>query len=129
MKYELVFCGFSFLPYFMFLSFYVDHVVYNIKVLSTNSRKTYVKTTKQIPIAKRLRFTTDHDGEKDEDQQTDLQQILNHIKQVNVNLLKLQKQQEHVVVMILDRYKIPVVLENDNENANVKGTDSTDSEL
>ncbi|CAF3807133.1 unnamed protein product, partial [Rotaria sp. Silwood1] len=73
--------------------------------LSTNSRKTYVKTTKQIPIAKRLRFTTDHDGEKDEDQQTDLQQILNHIKQ------------------------IPVVLENDNENANVKGTDSTDSEL
>ncbi|CAF5028175.1 unnamed protein product, partial [Rotaria sp. Silwood1] len=41
----------------------------------------------------------DHDGEKDEYQQTDLQQILNHIKQ------------------------IPVVLENDNENENVKGTD------
>ncbi|CAF3818069.1 unnamed protein product [Rotaria sp. Silwood1] len=33
------------------------------------------------------------------------------------------------ILMILDRYKIPVVLENDNENANVKGTDSTDPEL
>ncbi|CAF1532530.1 unnamed protein product, partial [Rotaria sp. Silwood1] len=39
--------------------------------------------SKQIPIAKRSRFATDHDGEKDEDQQTASQQALNHIKQAN----------------------------------------------
>ncbi|CAF3907108.1 unnamed protein product, partial [Rotaria sordida] len=116
--------------------------------LSTNSKKRMSKQQKKIPAAKRLRFTTDHDDGKDEDQQVDLQQILNHIKQVNANLLKVQKQQEQLAVMLerqekflnilstnqkkivrsLNRHKIPIVLGNDNECSNIKGADSIDPE-
>ncbi|CAF1578105.1 unnamed protein product, partial [Didymodactylos carnosus] len=101
---------------------------------------------KKIPIAKRLRFTTDHDDGKNEDQQMDLQQILNYIKQVNANVLQLQKQQQQITVILerqekllnmlctnqkkiaksLTRHKIPVFLENDGENTDVKDDDSTD---
>ncbi|CAF4673606.1 unnamed protein product, partial [Rotaria magnacalcarata] len=45
----------------------------------------------KIPIATRLRFTTDRDEGKVEDQQLDLRQLLNYIKQVNANVLTFQK--------------------------------------
>ncbi|CAF1596689.1 unnamed protein product, partial [Didymodactylos carnosus] len=100
----------------------------------------------EISIAKRLRFTTDHDDGRNEDQQMDLQQILNYIKQVNANVLQLQKQQQQITVILerqekflnmlctnqkkiaksLTRHKIPVFLENDDENTDVKDDDFTD---
>ncbi|CAF1259862.1 unnamed protein product [Didymodactylos carnosus] len=67
---------------------------------TTNSKKRVSKQQKKIPIAKRLRFTTDHDDGKNEDQQMDLQQILNYIKQVNANVLQLQKQQQQITVIL-----------------------------
>ena len=63
-------------------------------------RKRAPKSKKKIPIAKRLRFTVDDDDEKDENQQVDLQQLLNHIKKVNTNVFKLQKQQEQTMVFL-----------------------------
>ncbi|CAF5218937.1 unnamed protein product, partial [Rotaria magnacalcarata] len=50
---------------------------------TTTSKKRVSKSKQKIPIATRLRFTTDRDEGKVEDQQLDLRQLLNYIKQVN----------------------------------------------
>ncbi|CAF1104250.1 unnamed protein product [Didymodactylos carnosus] len=106
---------------------------------TTTSKKRASKSKKKTPIAKRLRFTmNDDDDEKDdEEQQLDLQQTVNYVKQVNANVLKMQKQQEKLAVTLgrqntflnnlcknqkklaksLARRKIPVFLEEDDENA------------
>jgi hypothetical protein len=63
------------------------------------SKKRVSEPKKKTPIAKRLRFTT-NDDDKNEDQQLDLQQLLNYTKQVNANVLKLQKQQEQTTVTL-----------------------------
>jgi hypothetical protein len=71
---------------------------------TTTSKKRTPKSKQKTPVAKRLRFTmNDDDDEKNnEQQQMDLQQTVNYVKQVNANVLKMQKQQEKLAIT-LDR--------------------------
>ncbi|CAM4850802.1 unnamed protein product, partial [Rotaria magnacalcarata] len=66
---------------------------------TTTSKKRVSKSKQKIPIATRLRFTTDRDEGKVEDQQLDLRQLLNYIKQVTVIL---QAEDEDIVVNVDD---------------------------
>ncbi|CAF3414563.1 unnamed protein product [Rotaria socialis] len=65
-------------------------------------KNVYQSQKQKIPVAKRLRFTTDGDEGKAEGQQLDLQQLLNYIKQ------------------------IPAILQADNEDIAPNVDDSTD---
>lgn len=66
---------------------------------TTNSKKRASGSKNKTPIAKRLRFTMNDDDEKDDEQhQLDLQQLVNYVKQINANVLKMQKQQEQLAV-------------------------------
>ncbi|CAF5046575.1 unnamed protein product, partial [Rotaria socialis] len=58
---------------------------------------------KKIPIPKRLQFSTnDNDDDAREGQHMDLQPLLNHVKQIDANVLKLLKQQQQATLS-LDR--------------------------
>lgn len=115
---------------------------------TTTSKKRASKPGKKTPVAKRLRFTMNDDEENSQDQQLDLHQLLNHIKHVNMNVLKLQKQQEQIKIILehqdkflntlcinqkklaksFTRNKIPIILQDNDEDAAVVEPDPTDPE-
>ncbi|CAF4509081.1 unnamed protein product [Rotaria sp. Silwood2] len=102
------------------------------------SKKRAKKPITKLSVAKRLRFSAnDSSCENQEDQKLDFQKLLNHVKELNATVMKIQKEQSQMTIALerqnsvlqdlcknqkklaksFNRHQIPVVLENDDENS------------
>ncbi|CAF4630896.1 unnamed protein product, partial [Rotaria sp. Silwood2] len=66
----------------------------------TKSKRSFT-IQQQIPVSKRLRFSTNDPYEQREYERLNLQQVVDHMKEMNTTLLKLQKQQQYTIVAVV----------------------------
>ncbi|CAF2057652.1 unnamed protein product [Rotaria magnacalcarata] len=111
---------------------------WNLKTSATGgskSKKGLVKQ-KETSTPKRFRLLINNDDDNAHDDHLNLQHIFDYVKQINSNVLKLQKHQQHVTITLdrlekilntlcnnqkrlaksLSKHKIPITLENDNQS-------------
>ncbi|CAF1556942.1 unnamed protein product, partial [Rotaria sp. Silwood1] len=114
----------------------------------TKSKKGLVKQ-KKTSTPKRLHLLTNDDDDNLHDDHLNLQQIFDYVKQINSNVLKLQKHQQQSTINLdrqekflntlcnnqkklaksLAKHRIPITLENDNRSVETDGEQSGNQDL
>ena len=81
---------------------------------STSSEKCPTKPITRMAAVKRLRFLTNDDSNK-EDQQIDFQQIVTRVKELNANVLKIHNEQIQTTITMERQNKFLKVLYTNQE--------------
>ncbi|CAF4844738.1 unnamed protein product, partial [Rotaria magnacalcarata] len=114
---------------------------------SACSKRRNLKPITKIPIVKKSRLLINDEDDQDENQNYGFQQVLHHVKELNAIVLQVQKQQSQMsitmerqhkflnslcvnqkkIVRSFNKHKIPIVLEDDDEETATHDEESTNA--